>query len=96
MEDSCSYVMDIRTILACTSTKKISCTPQDKLDLTSLALKDKNYVIKRKNLDFIFNLCNPIILTDNVLCPPDVGACIRNNTEPSIKKRFVVLNMKRN
>lgn len=92
IEDACSYVLDIHTSAACSSTNKVNCIAQDNkniYNLTYLALKNKNYIINTEKYDFIFNLCNPIVMIDDTLCLMDVGACLRNKTEPNIKKRFI-------
>lgn len=82
--------MDISTPLACANKKRVNCVTQNDsntYNLTSLALLNKNYVIKDGNLDYILNLCNPVINTDSTLCPGLSGICLRNNSEPNIKKK---------
>lgn len=82
--------MHIYTSSACSSRTKSNCIVQDKsnlYNLTSLALTDRNYVVKgANNVTLVINICNALV-TKNVLCSLGAGACLVNNTEPNIKKK---------
>lgn len=81
--------MHIYTINACPRNEdKINCVVEsDNATYNLTALSYQNYIIKNGNIDYIINICNAIAMEENILCPSSSGVCLRNNTEPNLKKR---------
>jgi hypothetical protein len=92
LEDGCKFNMTIFTRLACLSQapfRNCHLSSGDVFyDLSLLSHRDKNYVISNgDDLEYIFNVCGPIISGPGALCTGDTMFCVRNKTEVNIKRQ---------
>lgn len=71
-------------------TETVECTISNDIvtyNLYPLSLLDKNYIIENGDKKFIINVCRPVVLTEDTLCPSKAGICMENLTEPNLKYR---------
>lgn len=81
--------MHIYTRAACANVNdKVDCVTSDANNIYNLtSLANKNHVVKSGEVDYIINLCNSVMIEDDILCPSLSGACMRNLSIPNVKKR---------
>lgn len=62
-------------------------------NLSGLALSDENYryVNKQNGIEYILNICKPVVTDMNTLCARNSGVCIQNRTEPNFKNRYAAI-----
>lgn len=94
IQDMCSYVLNVSAPSACGSNKIVPCNVRDEnfaYDLTPLMLSNKNYVVKdRKNsVEYILNVCRPVVTLPTSLCRMNQASCIRKLLEPNPVERFI-------
>lgn len=98
VQHHCNYNMTVFSPLACIAHGNFSnCVYHSEnltYDLTPLALKNKNYVIRGdSDLDYVFNVCGPIISGPGALCMGDTMFCQRNKTEVAINHRWIFFSI---
>ncbi|XP_044265595.1 cation-independent mannose-6-phosphate receptor-like [Tribolium madens] len=93
VENDCKYFVTVFTPLACISQRKFSeCMIHTNVtyDLSPLILKNKNYVIPGdEDIEYVFNVCGPVISGPGALCRGDTMFCKRNKSELNINNQYV-------
>ncbi|XP_022908840.2 uncharacterized protein [Onthophagus taurus] len=103
-ENDCSLEIQWKTPKACPKANSAvgrlsyqinrSCSIQhgDKTyDLTMLSRSKSNHVAKSGEIEFLINVCRAIVHEDDMGCNEYMAMCLRNRSEPNIKRRFFSL-----
>lgn len=62
-------------------------------DINILKLLNKNYVVRDtndKNIEYIINICHPIVFNSEAMCDGYSSVCRKNISEPDIRRRYLI------